>query len=160
LIGHSRGGGIVTIKASEDKRVSKIISWAGVSDYEKRFGTDEAIAKWKKEGVAYVKNGRTKQQMPLYYQFYENFLKNKNRLHIKTATKNLQIPHCIIHGDDDETVKLEEAQDLHKWNANSILYIIERANHVFGGKHPWNEKTMPDHLNQVFEKSISFINRK
>ena len=33
LIGHSRGGGIVTIKASEDSRVAKVISWAGVSDF-------------------------------------------------------------------------------------------------------------------------------
>ena len=37
LIGHSRGGGIVTIKASEDIRIKKLITLAGVSDYKPRF---------------------------------------------------------------------------------------------------------------------------
>ncbi|NAS31160.1 alpha/beta fold hydrolase [Flavobacteriaceae bacterium R38] len=158
LIGHSRGGGIVTIKAHEDRRVSHIISWAGVSDYGSRFGSEEAIALWEKEGVTYVKNGRTKQEMPLYYQFYENFKQNEARLNIKNAAMNLNIPHCIIHGDTDETVHLDEAKNLHQWNPKSEIFIIEDANHVFGGKHPWSEKTMPDHLNLAFQKSISFIN--
>ena len=32
LIGHSRGGGIVLLKAAEDPRVGRVLSWAGVSD--------------------------------------------------------------------------------------------------------------------------------
>ena len=37
LIGHSRGGGMVTLKASEDLRVKNVISWAGISDVGSRF---------------------------------------------------------------------------------------------------------------------------
>ena len=37
LMGHSRGGGIVTIKTSEDSRVKKLITLAGVSDYKQDF---------------------------------------------------------------------------------------------------------------------------
>ena len=37
IIGHSRGGGIVLLKATEDSRVKKVVSLAGVSDYESRF---------------------------------------------------------------------------------------------------------------------------
>ena len=33
LIGHSRGGGIALIKAQENDKVKKVITWAGVSDY-------------------------------------------------------------------------------------------------------------------------------
>ena len=33
LIGHSRGGGIVTIKASEETRITKLITWASVCDF-------------------------------------------------------------------------------------------------------------------------------
>ena len=157
LIGHSRGGGIVSIKASEDERVSQVISWAGVSDYEKRFGDEKTISLWKENGVTYIKNGRTKQEMPLYYQFYENFKENEDRLNIEKAVKKLHIPHCIIHGDTDETVAVEEARNLHRWNPESELHIVEGANHVFGGKHPWEQKTMPDHLKQVFQESIFFI---
>ena len=32
LVGHSRGGGIVTIKTAEDKRIKKLITLAGTSD--------------------------------------------------------------------------------------------------------------------------------
>ena len=42
LVGHSRGGGIVTLKAAEDSRVKTLVSLAGVSDFKSRFpkGTD------------------------------------------------------------------------------------------------------------------------
>ena len=42
LVAHSRGAGIILIKASEDKRVKRVITWAGVSDFKSRFqiGTD------------------------------------------------------------------------------------------------------------------------
>jgi len=157
LIGHSRGGGIVTIKGYEDNRISKVISWAGVSDYGSRFGSEEKIAQWKKDGVMYVINGRTKQEMPHYYQFYENFKANENRLNIKNSAVNLKIPHCIIHGDNDTSVAIKEGENLYSWNPNSEFVIIKDANHVFGGKHPWEKPILPNHLEEVIVKSISFI---
>ena len=39
LIGHSRGGGISIIKASEDVRISKLITWASVSGFGQRTST-------------------------------------------------------------------------------------------------------------------------
>ena len=78
LLGHSRGGGIVTLKAKEDSRISKVISLAGVSNFKTRFPTGEAFQEWKKDGVYYIVNGRTKQNMPHFYQFYEDFKKNED----------------------------------------------------------------------------------
>ncbi|MDY7394782.1 prolyl oligopeptidase family serine peptidase [Aureibaculum sp. 2210JD6-5] len=157
LIGHSRGGGIVTIKASEDTRISKVITWAGVSDYGARFPKGEILDLWKKHGVSYIENSRTKQQMPHYYQFYENFVANKDRLYIKTAVKNLKIPYLIIHGTDDETVLLNEAKNLHSWCKTSQLHVVENANHTFGGKHPWEENKLPHHLFEIVERSNVFV---
>ena len=34
LIGHSRGGGIATLKTGQDKRISKLATWAAVSDFK------------------------------------------------------------------------------------------------------------------------------
>ncbi|MBJ2173924.1 alpha/beta hydrolase [Aureibaculum sp. A20] len=158
LIGHSRGGGIVTLKASEDNRISKVITWAAVSDYGSRFPTGEILDLWKKHGISYIENSRTKQKLPHYYKFYENFIENKQRLHIKSAAQNLKIPTLIIHGTDDETVPLNEAKDLNTWNKNSELFIIENANHSFGGKHPWEKKSLPPDLLEIVQKSILFIN--
>lgn len=157
LIGHSRAGGIVTIKAEEDNRIKRVISLAGVCDFGKRTATTGDLEQWKKSGVKYVLNGRTKQHMPHYFQFYEDFITNESRLTIKRAVSNLKIPYLIIHGDNDTSVFVDEAKELHQWNLNSQLEIIEGANHVFGAKHPWEESILPNHLKETIDKSISFL---
>jgi len=43
LVGHSRGGGTVLIKASENKHITNVISWAGVSDFGSRFPNGEEL---------------------------------------------------------------------------------------------------------------------
>lgn len=157
LIGHSRGGGIATIKASEDKRITNVISWNGVSDYEKRFPNKEELNTWKENRVAYIENGRTKQQMPLYYQFYEDFNKNKEKLNIKKAVKKLKASHLIIQGTKDNVVLPLEAENLHKWNKKSELFWIKEMNHAMGCTQPWQQPTMPLFLEKAVQKSIQFI---
>ena len=48
IIGHSRGGGIATLKAAEDPRVKKLISLASVCDFASRSSTNSDLAAWKK----------------------------------------------------------------------------------------------------------------
>ena len=157
LIGHSRAGGIVLLKSNEDTRIKNVITLAGVCDFEKRTATVGDLEQWKKEGVKYVLNGRTKQNMPHFYQFYEDFIQNKERLDIKKATENLKIPHLIIHGDNDTSVLINEAENLKKWNLKSEFKIIEGANHVFNTSHPWKEKEVSKELNETVQLCINFI---
>jgi pimeloyl-ACP methyl ester carboxylesterase len=157
LIGHSRGGGIVTIKSEEDMRIKKVITLAGVSDYKSRFPKNERFQKWKERGVYYVKNGRTHQEMPHFYQFYEDFDKNENRLTIARAVEKLQISHLIIHGDNDTSVSINEAISQHKWNPKSQLEIIKGANHVFGTSHPWKESKLSNELEIVTQRCFEFL---
>ncbi|GAA3572843.1 alpha/beta hydrolase family protein [Snuella lapsa] len=157
LIGHSRGGGIVAIKAEEDSRIKALIGLASVSDFKSRFPTGEAFTSWQQNGVYYVVNGRTKQNMPHYFQFYEDFAKNEEHLTIKRAVSKLNIPYLIIHGDDDSSVRIEEAKELHKWRPDSTLKIIANANHVFGASHPWDKPILPEQLKTVINQIITFI---
>lgn len=159
LIGHSRGGGISIIKASEDQRITKLITWASVSDFASRFGSSEDIKKWKASGVKHVLNGRTKQQMPHFYQFYEDFQQNKNRLDIEYCVRKLDIPFLIIHAKGDTSVKVQEAKNLHLWNSKSDLFMIEDSDHVFDTSHPWKNNTLSKTLSLVVEKSIHFIQK-
>ena len=157
LIGHSRGGGISIIKASEDSRITRLITWASVSGFGKRMSTTGDLEKWKKDGVKFVLNGRTKQQMPHNYQFYEDFKDNEIRLNIELATKRIKIPFLIVHAINDPSVLFSEAENLHVWNSTSKLIKIENSNHVFNASHPWSEKEMPSALQKVTTESIAFI---
>jgi pimeloyl-ACP methyl ester carboxylesterase len=157
LIGHSRAGGIVTIKSEENNRIKKVISLAGVCDFGKRTATSDGLEQWKNDGVKYVLNGRTKQQMPHFYQFYEDFKQNEKRLNIQRAVSNLVIPYLIIHGDNDTSVFIEEGKKLHTWSSKSQFRIIKKANHVFNTSHPWKETKLSKELSEVVEKSIIFL---
>ncbi|MFN2262478.1 MAG: alpha/beta hydrolase family protein [Psychroflexus sp.] len=157
LIGHSRGGGITCLMASENKSVSNLITWAGVSDYESRFPKGEILEQWKKDGVYHVKNGRTLQDMPHYYQFYEDFAANASRFDIKNAVQHLKQPFLILHGEDDETVKLQEAYNLDQWCDHAKLKIIPNATHTFNTKQPWDKNQLSNELKHAVEESISFI---
>jgi pimeloyl-ACP methyl ester carboxylesterase len=160
LIGHSRGGGIVIIHGKEDPRVDSVITWAGVSDFKIRFqyGTKE-FDNWLASGVTYVENSRTKQELPHYFQFFKDFEENEQRLTISDAVINLSKPQLIIHGSDDTTVSLNEAVAMNKWNPDSELEIINTADHVFGSKHPWHDKKLPDDLQEAVNITLSFLNK-
>ncbi|MDX1830099.1 MAG: alpha/beta fold hydrolase [Lutibacter sp.] len=157
LIGHSRGGGIVTIKASENSKITNLITWSSVSDFGARFPKGEVLEQWKKDGISYILNSRTLQKMPHLYQFYQNFKDNEERLTIKSAVKKLTIPHLIIHGENDIVVLPQEAKDLHAWNNKSELIFIKEMNHSLGCTQPWDNTKMPAHLEDVVQKSIYFI---
>jgi len=157
IIGHSRGGGVVSIVAKEHRAVTNLITWAGVSDYKTRFPKGEQLQKWKEKGVYFVQNGRTKQEMPHFYSFYEDFIKNEQRLTIKGAIKQLNKPQLIIHGDNDEAVSIDEAKNLKSWNPQAELKIIAGANHTFGSKHPYLELELPGSLKVVVAETLAFI---
>ena len=157
LIGHSRGGGISIIKAAEEKRITKLVTFSSVSDFASRFPSDEILDKWKQKGVDYIINTRTKQQLPHHYQFYTNFKENEDRLTISKATKALKIPHLVVHGSKDTSVPLSESGDLFKWSPNSELLLVEGADHVYDTSHPWKSKSLPKNFKYVLDGTLKFI---
>ena len=157
LIGHSRGGGIVSIKAEEDVRVSRVITLASVSEYKARFPRGKELEQWKQDGVMHVVNGRTKQKMPHYIQFLEDYTANSERLSISRAQKNLNKPQLIIHGTNDSSVKYYNAENLKNWNEDATLRWIANADHVFNTQHPWEKEVLSEQLSIVVEKCIGFV---
>ena len=156
LLGHSRGGAISILKSNEDSRINKVISWASPSNFINRMD-ESKLDTWKKSGVAYIFNSRTNQNMPLFYQFYEDCITNKKRIDIENACRNLTVPHLAIHGTEDPTVDIKDVNDIKNWNPKTIVHKIKDANHVFGVSHPFNEKSFPSHFIKVLEKTFEFL---
>lgn len=156
LMGHSRGGGTAIIKASEDERIKKLITLASVSDFAARFPQGEEFEAWKKAGIGYITNARTKQQMPHRFSFYEDFKNNEERLTISSAVKSLRKPFLIIHGTNDPTVNMDNAEHLKEWDSEAELLLLKGGDHVFGASHPWEGEQLPEDLEIIVEKVDSF----
>jgi dienelactone hydrolase len=158
LIGHSRGGGIVILKASEDQRVKGIATWASVSECKTPWSnwSEEKMNEWKETNVQYYSNARTKQQMPLHYQLHEDYTNNAAKLDIKTAMTKLRIPVLICHGLNDEVVPIEKAYQLKEALPGAELFLVE-SDHVFGRKHPWADPALPLPMQQVVNRTMAFF---
>lgn len=156
LVGHSRGGGIAILKAAEEPRVKKLVTWASVSDFIHR-NKKKTIDTWKRDGVVYATNARTGQKMPMYYQFYETLMANQDRLNIHDAVRKLGIPFLIVHGTDDEAVPSQEAEHLRHWASNAELLLVEGAGHTFGVRHPFQGGSLPENAQLVIFKTIEFL---
>ena len=157
LIGHSRGGGIVTLKASQQDKITKVISFNGISDIGARFPSGKALEEWRKNGVGYIQNTRTKQQMPNKFQVYENYMANQEKLDIQAAIKKLTIPHLIIQGSEDFVVLPKEGENMHKWNPNSEYVLFNGMDHGLGNTQPWTEKKLPHYMQRVVKYTLAFI---
>ena len=156
IIGHSRGGGIACLAASKFKEIKNLITLASVSNFGERFPNHNEIEKWKKNGVRYVENMRTKQMLPHLYQFYQNYLENQKELNIETAIKKFDGRFLICHGTMDMAVNFKNSLNLLKWAKNGRLFDL-RTNHTFGTKHPYESKDIPIPLNEVIDETIRFL---
>lgn len=158
LVGHSRGGGIAILKAAQDSRVQKLITWASVGSFGSFFGKNEdLLEEWKSKGVISTFNSRTQQEMPMKYDLYEDVLLNSDKLDVQKAASQINIPWLIIHGTDDPTISVDVAYDFHKIQPKSELYIMENAHHNFGGKHPLDDKADMNQIQLLIQKTLTFI---
>lgn len=156
LIGHSRGGGISLIAASEDSRINSVTTWAGISSIASRMPSGEKLEAWRSAGVRYELNTRTQQEMPILFDMYEDFVNNQTRLDIQSACERLTIPRMVIHGSSDEAVKIDEGRALSEW-LRVPLFEIPNANHTFGSSHPMTDYVLPKDLKTVVDLTKGFI---
>ncbi len=157
LIGHSRGGGVSIVKSAEDERIHQLITWAAVEKLGFASYNPDIQKEWKEKGVWYVMNGRTKQEMPLYYQLHEDVLENKERFDVERAAKSFSKPWLLIHGTEDNAVFITAAYKMKEWQPKIRMEIMEGANHVFGGKHPFPSEELPLHSRQLIALCLDFL---
>ncbi|RFZ83436.1 alpha/beta fold hydrolase [Mucilaginibacter terrenus] len=156
LIGHSMGGAISIIKTAEDDRVIKLVTEAAISSFYNLW-PKQAEEQWKLQGVMYMRNARTGQDMPYRVTLLEDVEKNMERLDVQRKASQIIQPWLIVHGDQDASVPLTQADELSNAQPAAGYVVIEGADHVFNAKHPWLEKTLPPPLLKFCDVAIEFF---
>ncbi len=137
LMGHSRGGGIALLGASERSEVKALATWAAVSHFD-RIADEATLAEWRRTGVYEVVNARTGQILPMGLDFLDDILGNRSRLGLLSAARRLASSWLVVHGTADETVPFAEAEELVVAGGGlARLAAIEGAGHTFGAVHPF-----------------------
>lgn len=156
LLGHSRGGGIALVQAS-DPRVYGVITWAAVAFLKTPWASysAEKMAQWQADGVVYYTNQRTGVSYPLYYQLFLDYIQHQRELDVQQAIAALKKPILLCHGTTDLAVSIEQAQLLHACQPNSVLFTVN-ADHVFGRKHPAITGPLPSPMQEVLDRCILF----
>ncbi len=157
VVGHSRGGGVGLIKAFEDPRIKGVATWAAVASLLPAYTKD--VNAWKTHGVIHMMNGRTKQNMPIYYQIYEDYMQHTERFSIENAVKQIKKPFIAIHGNLDETVPFQNLQLFKTWNNHVETVEIKNTGHTFGAKHPLESERLPSTCEVLFRATDDFFKR-
>ncbi|MBE0644574.1 MAG: dienelactone hydrolase family protein [Bacteroidetes bacterium] len=141
LVGHSLGGGIAIVYASEDERIGAVASWAGVADFM-RWGK-KTRAMWRKTGRLEIENARTGQMMPMDAGMLDDLESHITRFDIPAAAARMKQPLLILHGEQDVSVSIEEGRRIAVAadDSRSRFYPIPNTDHTFGIKHPFEGAT-------------------
>lgn len=157
LMGHSRGGGIALLATAQDKRIQKVVTLAALLDLGRTVNPLD-IEMWKEKGVRYIPNARTNQQMPLYWQFREDYLQHLPTLSIEIQAENITQPCFFLHGENDEAVDVEQAHRLKGLIPHAQLEIVPNTGHTFDAKHPWEKDELPESVSKALTFIVKFLN--
>jgi len=158
LVGHSRGGAISLLTASQKKDVDALAVWSSVAKLDRY--SERQKENWKKKGVFEVLNQRTKQVMRLNLSLLEDIEKNGDTtLNIKRAVADLKRPLLLVHGEQDLAVPIVEGEQLFNWSDKTLTEFqkIPAAGHTFDIKHPF-EGSNPK-FDKVINLTIDFFNK-
>lgn len=163
LLTHSLGG-VPTIFAakkllSEGYRISGIILISSIKTLD--VWPKSMIEEWEKNGVSYLKNNRTKQDLPQGKEFYQEIKQAHDKWSIHKTLEKVETNFLIIYGEKDEAVPPEHSITLNEWNKQykhkSDIVAIANATHTFNTKHPF-EDASPE-LNLMIDSISKWINK-
>ncbi|TDF97581.1 alpha/beta hydrolase family protein [Paenibacillus piri] len=156
LLGHSRGGGNSVLFAAAHAEVRAVVTWNGIADadlFDDAF--KEEIAR---SGVAYTRNARTQQDMPIAAAFYEDLQANRERFDITRHWVQLQIPMLAVQADHDSPRLAQGFEALRQAAPEHSYVIVKDANHTFGAIHPFAGTT--PQLEAAIEASLRFLQQR
>jgi dipeptidyl aminopeptidase/acylaminoacyl peptidase len=146
LVGSSFGGLASILTASRSSDLYLLALKSPVSDYVSMAHTrrsEQEINDWKNKGYIEL-NSTSKESRRLNYSFYED----AEKVNAYEAARKIKIPALIVHGDEDETVPIEQSIKTARLIENCRLEIIAGCDHIY---------SRPEHFEKLLELVLSFV---
>ncbi|MBD1210355.1 MAG: prolyl oligopeptidase family serine peptidase [Ignavibacteria bacterium] len=158
LLAHSRGGASAWVLGERFKEVKKIAALGTIARLD-RF-TDRAKQEWRKNGFFAVQNARTGQELRIDAGYLDDIAENASRLEPLQTIKRLRQALLLVHGDQDLTVPIAEAETLYaaaqKAKCNVHWETIPQTAHTFGISHPM---TAEQAAKPAFVQTLSLLEK-
>lgn len=153
VFGHSRGGAVAIVHASEDGGYRAVATWAALDAFDRWDAATKQA--WRRAGVLPVLNARTGQELPMGVQMLEDFERNAARLDVRACAARLRARLLLVHGSADEAVPVASSRALHAAAPDSELAIVAGQGHTLGATHPL-EGPAPD-LVRALESTVDWL---
>ena len=126
-IGHSMGGAVGVLRASQDERIRLLVSLAGMvrtaAFAQREFGTV-------KPGSGFMWDD---EKCPLSQSYMDDLTQIGTVL---DAAPKIKVPWLLVHGTEDDVVPIQDSKDILIRAGSDVKFIaMPGANHVFGGEH-------------------------
>lgn len=122
-VGHSMGGAVGVLRASEDNRIQLLVSLAGMV-HTKAFAQREFGDVIPDEGFMW-----DEPDCPLSQAYMDDLTQINS---VVDRAPQISVPWLLVHGDADDVVPLKDSHDiLAKAGNQAQLITLEGANHVF-----------------------------
>ena len=122
-VGHSMGGAVGVLRASNDSRIQLLVSLAGMV-HTRAFAQREFGDVIPDEGFMW-----DEPDCPLSQAYMDDLAQIDT---VVGLSSQINVPWLLIHGEQDDVVPIEDSHDiLAKANSQAELLTLEGADHVF-----------------------------
>jgi len=158
--GHSRGGVTVlntAAQATGKDKPGKIVVAATPSGQCRL--SDEHIDRLERDGYMLSPSNRTGQTLRVGIDWLNDIRAQGDALNPRVSIAQIDVPTLLIHGEDDPTVPLLEAQELLEASGQRArLVVIPEAQHTFNCPNPLPESDdEPAATKQMFDAALAFL---
>jgi pimeloyl-ACP methyl ester carboxylesterase len=152
LWGHSRGGAVCLLSATNSPQVQAIAIWSSIARVNRYLY--EAKQTWRKQGFIAIESSRTGQLLKSSVDFLDDVERWGKQGDVPTFLHHLKIPVFLIHGAEDTSVLPDESESLAAIYPQARLAILAGANHKFNSDHPFTKPS--EVLTQAAQKTLDF----